>query len=512
MATIPLPGGLEISEEELVRYVWTTGIFMEERLDPLQLELHTMFDGLAPRSRVFILEGRKIGKTYGLLAYMDAFARRRPGSIIRFACETKEQAKLIVIPLLEELQQDCPEDLKWISREHQEGCWVLPHTGSRLYLVGTDDRKQVERLRGPRADLIILDEVCAYSFPDLPYLINSVLSPQTINTGGHIIMCGTPPTSLEHPSIEFINLAKKANLLFTKTLFDNPRLSQDQIVMICKEANPYASDEDIIRILAGTLEGSPSWEREYMCRMVADKEARVTPEFDSRIHVKPTSLLTHAQKYVFIDAGFVRDFFAATFCELDFSTQTMQVRAEYHSLRRSTNEIRTSLQKIENDLKWDQKEYVNTRRFMDPTAHQQIFDFAKGGYYVMPGVKNPGKGQVVVEIRNILKSRRILIDPACKNLISCMDNGIWSSTAKEDFKRSKALGHLDVLDSLAHGTLTLKNMGAWQVAPWDASLDAERKAGGVIVVPGMSSNDAPNLTRKRSLSYTLSKIFTTRRR
>lgn len=498
-------GDQEIEEDDLVRYAWATGNFLEERLDPLQLEFDGMFDHMSPRTKAFILEGRKNGKSYGLFAYADKIARRKREAVIRFVYPTKVQGKEITGPIMDELFADCPEDLRWVNREHQEACWRLPHTGARLYFAGTDDKKQIDRLRGPKSDLVILDEVTTFEPKTLMYLIDSVLWPQTLITGGLTLMSGTPPTSLDHPSVDLIQQAKLDNTLVIKTIFDNPRLTPDIIRQICIEANktPHEirSPEEIDQILAGLKEGTPAWEREFMCRMVPDKDARVTPEFKEELHVKDCYPSHDRIRYVFMDAGHVRHLFGAVFVEVDFYLQTLFVYRDYGKRKQSTGSLKEQFLEIEKSLGWDKG--PTPQRFLDKTAAQQIYDFTASGYYTQAGPKSPGKGQLVVDLRNLLEQDRIVIHPSCKILLASLLNGVWKDTVKEDFRESEALGHLDVLDALAQCCLLLRNTGKWQIKPKSTSTGNDilmRSEDGKYTIAG-SQNSA--LTNPRSVAYTI---------
>ena len=470
---INLPDGQSATIEDLIRHAWTTGEFLEERYDPLQLELDQLYDSLPPRTRAFLLMSRKIGKTFGLMARADKKSRQVPGWITRFAYPTAKQGKTIIAPIMEEMQEDCPADLRWVNREQQDACWMLPHTGARLYLAGTDDATAIDHLRGPRSNLNILDEVTVFS-NNLKRLLDSVLWPQTLTTGGLTLMAGTAPESLDHPSMEQLERARRSGRLYVKTIFDNPRLTQEDIYSICTESNPLCDHDEIVEILAGKRKGTPMWEREFRCKLIPDDGARVAPEFDALLHVNPTSQMYHDLKFVFIDPGHTKDFFGVTFCTLDFSAQILHVHAEYAALRKNTATIRLSLMEIERKLGWNGQRVT---RYIDQTAHQQATDFNSEGYRVTLAPKSPGKGQLVVPMRNLLLSDQIRIAPQCGMLIEQLTNGVWSNTLKEDFKRSPVLGHLDVLDSLAQGCLVLRLTGKWQqnTVPKGVVYDVDRE-------------------------------------
>ena len=459
---ITLPDGTVLTVGELERYAWQTGYFLEERLDPLQLEIDQIITNLKPRTREFLLLARKIGKTYGLLAYADKMARRNKNWIIRFAYPTETQGKTIILPIFNELQENCPPDLKWVNREAQEKCWILPHTGSRLYLAGTDSADQVDRLRGPRAHLIVLDELPTFK-GNLTFLINSVLWPQVMTTGGHIIMSGTPPRTMDHESCIIIDQMRKKGRLITRTIFDNPRLSPETIRVICEEANPEASSEEVDAIMKGEKTGSPDWEREFLVKMVTDENVRVVPEFKELEHVGTCEAPRFTHRFVFLDPGHVKDFFAAVFVVLDFANQRLLVLREHLSKRKATDEILQELKKIETELKWGPDD--NVLRFMDSTSQQQCTDFNSKGYYTQLAVKSPGKSGVVIEMRNRFNADQLIVSPLCKNLIAQLRDGAWKDTAKDDFERTTNLGHLDALDALAQGCMTLQALGKWHQNP-----------------------------------------------
>jgi hypothetical protein len=462
-----LPDGSRVSLEDLKRFAYTTGYFLEERYDDLQLELDQRYEAMVPRTRAFVLMARKIGKSYGLLAYADKKARQNQDFIIRFAYPTETQGKTIILPLMAELMADCPADLRWVNREAQEKCWVLPHTGSRLYLAGTDTADQVDRLRGPRANLIILDELPTFR-GNLQYLINSVLWPQTLNTGGLVIMSGTPPDSMEHESVGIIEKSRAKGRLIEKTIVDNPRLRVEDIRSICEEANPDASSEQINKILAGKAYGTPDWEREFKVRMITDDNLRVTPEFREDLHVKVMDTPQYCHRFVFLDPGHVKDFFGATFVMLDYAGQRVIVKRDYQSRRKATDEVMADLLKIEKELGWDPEKLRGREqfhRYIDATAVQQCTDFRRKGYFVDLAVKSPGKSGVVIQLCNRLNANQVLVDPQCRFLVNQLKNGIWKDTAKDDFERTEHMGHLDVLDACAQGLLTIYELGKWRQNP-----------------------------------------------
>jgi hypothetical protein len=473
---VVLPDGQEVTIEQLNRHRWETGQGLEELLDDVGLELETARLGLPRFARMVALCARKIGKTWWATYVANKVARAKKNAIIRFAFPTKEQGKTIIVPLFEEFQETCPPDLRWVNREAQDGCWYLPHRNARLYLAGSDTADQIDRLRGPRSDVTLLDEFTFFHCR-LRRLITGVLMPQLLSSGGNMICTGTPPESLDHESVQYIEHARKQNRLIKRTIFDNPRLSRADLRLICEEAHPEGTTpEDIEAILDGKKKGSPEWRREFLVELVSDDESRVTPEFDDKKHVAQVEEPHYCLRYVFIDPGYARDFFAATFGFLDFMAQRLVIRREYVTRQKGTEEIREDLLRIEGELGWREKKVI---RPMEGSNPQQRRDFGSYSTQVVP--KSPGKGVLVVPLKNALNGNRVLVDPSCVNLIAQLSHGIWTDKARADFKRGDKQGHLDLLDALATGI----RMVNWRHNPAPAG---ELLQPGLVYVPEVRLN------------------------
>lgn len=472
-----LPDGREYSIEELNRLRWETGLGLEELLDEVGLQLEAARLNLPRFARMVALCARKIGKTWWAIYVANKVARARRNAIVRFAFPTKEQGKTIIIPLMEEFQETCPPELRWVNREAQDGCWYLPHTNARLYLAGSDTTDQIDRLRGPRSDVTLLDEFTFFHCR-LRRLITGVLMPQLLASGGNMLCTGTPPESLDHESVQYIEGARKQGRLVKKTIFDNPRLTRDDLRLICAEAHPEGTTEQEIEdILDGKKKGSPEWRREFLVEMVSDDESRVTPEFDAIKHVGQVEVPSYCLRYVFIDPGYAKDYFAATFGVLDFAAQRLGILREYSTRQKPTEEIRADLEGIERELGWhdsraDGRPHIH--RLMEGSNPQQRRDFGTYSTQVVP--KSPGKGVLVVPLKNALNGGRVMVSPECVNLIAQLEHGVWTDSTKADFKRGDKQGHLDLLDSLATGI----RMVNWRKNPAPAGTFLEP---GMVYVP-----------------------------
>lgn len=130
--------------------------------------------------------------------------------------------------------------------------------GSQVQLLGAD-KNGIEKLRGPKYDLIIFDE--AQKFDKLDYAVKEVINPALLDKKGTLILCGTPS---KYPS----------GLFYEVTRDGSPRVDWDSFHWSLKE-NPYMPSDtwdDIIKDLyaAGLDEEDSGFRREYLGHWVLE--------------------------------------------------------------------------------------------------------------------------------------------------------------------------------------------------------------------------------------------------
>lgn len=446
----------------MIRGAWQTGIGLAElKCHPGQLELFNLQMALPPHGRLFELCSRRWGKTWEEIVLLEVIARTMPKAVIRFAAPTKQQAREIILPNWQLITDDCPPELRAQDRTGSEGCYVWPTTGSRLYLAGTDDTDQIDRLRGPYAHLVIVDEL-GFHHCDLDRLIHSVLAPQLATTRGKLILSTTPPESMAHSAMKFIALARKSGWLVRKNIFDNPLLTDDDRRIICANTNMGETNEDIEKILKGEKKGTPAWEREYLCNEVSDDNLRVVREFDPVKHVAEFPRPTHFTPYTFLDIAFTRDNCAALFCFYDFRTGTLVVEDEWIGRSKSLGQLKDIIVSREVALFGGGHTPV---RYGDGSAlgagilASLTSDF---GLDILPCQQGPTKTYMINGLREFIGANRVKVNPRCTGTIDQLWKGVWdASKAKEDYMRLPGLGHLDALDALCYGVASVD----WQLNP-----------------------------------------------
>lgn len=136
--------------------------------------------------------------------------------------------------------------------------------GSIIYLRGNHDRDDIEKLRGYKAKLVIIDE--AQSQKHLEYLVEDVISPLLADyDDSELILTGTPP---RRPKTYFEKAAKSGKWkVYNWTMIDNPFIP-DAIGEIRRICN-----------LKGVTEEHSLIQREYFGKIAYDVEAQTFAGF-----------------------------------------------------------------------------------------------------------------------------------------------------------------------------------------------------------------------------------------
>lgn len=451
-------GGEKVSRADVLAHLWEQGLIWPWLLREHQKDLFLRQAAMKPLDVLVEVCARRFGKTTETLILAETIARNQPGSIIRYAAPTESMAKTVVLPAWHKILATCPKHLLPMDRTQTERCYRWPN-GSRLYLAGTD--LDPDRLRGSEAHLVIVDEAGFHK--KLKYVVEDILSPQLNDTDGIMIICSTPPDSMDHEFMSYWRAAKKGDFLITKTLLDNTFYSRAKKLKICEGKNPGMTPEEIELIFDRKMEGSPTWEREYMCEMVTDKTRRVAPDFSQIAHVGRQNIRAPAYEtnYVFIDQADGTDFFAAVFATYNFAAKKLFVRAEWMSKKKNSSQIVIELRQIERDL-WGS---AKVQRYSDdPRGGSQRRDMADLYHYpIQTARKSTGARDMMDTLSVHLKADKIVVDPGCVKLIDQMKDGVWavSKTGKADFERSEMLGHCDALNALGMGVRCV----AWHKNP-----------------------------------------------
>ncbi len=432
MSDMPLTDDQSIfTEPELLRVAWERGL-LQHLLRDYQVQL---FDDLwsaieNKECLKFVLNcSRRWGKSTLLCLIAIMYSIKYPGSQIRFAAPTAKALRKITNPIIKMLLASCPQDLKPLYKT-QDGVWVFPN-GSEIHLAGTDNNNS-ESLRGTASHLNLIDE--AGFCDELEYVVQSILIPQTLTTGGTTLLASTPPKT---PAHDFSSIAQEceAEGHYKKyTIYDNESISNEEINLFAKESGGFSST---------------TWKREYMAEFVVDEDSQIIPEWsdDYITEHKVDSLTPFWHRYVGMDLG-VRDFTAVLYAHYNFSDATLYIEDEttIAGEKVTTENLTKELKEKEKLIFGDLKPY---RRVSDNNNLMLLNDLHSAhGMHFLPTGKD-SLDAMVNAVRMMAQKGQIKVHPRCTMLIGCLKYGIWTQK-RDKFGRAKVYKHFDHLAALVY--------------------------------------------------------------
>lgn len=408
--------------------------------------------------------GRQRGKSFAAIAAACGLAQRVPGSIVRYAALTAKSARGIVLPTLAQVLRDCPLDCRPEVAE-LEGIVRWPN-GSVLVWAGTDN-EQFERLRGPRAHLVLLDESAFYS--DLER-VESALLPQLTTTAGRALYLSTPPESAAHPFTRRWNAARAAGRAVHATVNDNPRLGADGVRrLIRQEAARLGLSED-------GLQASTYWRREYLAELVQEESTAAVPGWTPEVQaesVRDVPRPVHFDAYVALDFGF-GDPHGCVFGWWDFAAGKLVVEDELELRGANTSQLAAAVKAKEAQL-WGVDRWAGTLlgaadavtpEFMKEAARQgsevprqpylRVADndplviadlYSQHGLACLPTRKDE-KALAVSDLDEAVRQRRVVVSPRCRRLVEQLATTTWNRARTGWVRTDK--DHGDLLDALVY--------------------------------------------------------------
>jgi hypothetical protein len=421
--------------------LWRSGLISLYYLRNSQLKAYRCLHRF---ERPVLEAARRWGKTTTILIYVIEELIRNPGWVCRIALPFKEQARKVWLPEITKIQDDCPDDLKFVYNTVDSVC--TNPLGSKIFLSGLNEDKG-RGARGTASNIICVDEM---GFVTCPEVISSVLSPQLRTTKGKMILASTPPEDLNHEWYVEKSRAIRDGRFLQKTIYEDETLSPTvlrQIIVDC--GGPDLSYKDCEHLIKtrGSIQ-CPAFQREYLCEPVSDPARLVVPEFSEQIHVVDDSFIRpdFFDCYVGADLGF-HDFTALLFCYYHFEKAALVIEDELVVSGKNSREIVDNAKEIEKRL-WGKKE---PRIRVSDNEIQQLYDMQSLCNYTMVPTRKDDKIAAINALRLRFKGAKgsIRIHARCKNLINQLKTGLWNEQ-RTNYLRSDKSGHLDTIDALVY--------------------------------------------------------------
>lgn len=449
------------------------------------------------RSRYVLECARRLGKTFLLCVVSAEICLAKPKSRVVYGAPTIKDLAEFILPTLEAIHEDAPESCRGVF-DQASGHWRYPN-GSYIHLFGCDDKRKANRGRGPGADLVVLDE--AGFIPILRYVLRSVLRPQTLTTGGRTILGSTPAEEPDHDFTDLAELAEKNGAYSSRTIYQNPRLSQERIAQ-------YIEDDarDDGKSVEEYME-SDDFQREYLAKRVTNKLLVVVPEWEA----KADTLIREVERPEFFEGMTMLDMggadpHAVLFGYWHFPKALLVIEDEL-LLRggENTAELAACIKEKERQL-WGTSLWEGTLRGLkdNPTPEllanmpewmaidydkqaptqpftrwadndlQMIRDlYALNGILFLPTAKDHKQWQVN-NLRLLINSGSIAIHPRCVNLDRHLRSTVWENHKRMGYKRKHG-EHGDLLDALVYGARNIDKQRNPFPAHWGELPDTRRR-------------------------------------
>ena len=380
------------------------------------------------KGKLFVCNcSRRFGKSFWAAKKCLERALGGPNQKIKFASAFANDLEEIIIPAFNFLLEDCPPEIlpEWqVSRKK-----FIFKNGSEIQLIGLD--RNPNGPRGQFCDLFIFEE--AGFINRLDYLYSAVVIPMFKGRPNAMaIMISTPPISPAHPFQIFCKKSEREGAYAKFTIYEDPEIEQ------------YEIDE----LKAECLTES-DWLREFMVEFVIDSNLGIVPEWKKE-NVQDYSkdeYWKYYHKYVSMDLG-VRDKTAALFAVYDFLEAKLFILDEMVMAgpEMTTDKLAVAIADKEKESFGGAEVY---RRVADNNNLLLLQDLTTlHGLTFSPTTKGSLEA-MINRLRLWVKQGKIVISPKFKELIGCLETGIWKKNRKE-FDRSPLYGHFDALAGLMY--------------------------------------------------------------
>ena len=167
--------------------------------------------------------------------------------------------------------------------------------------------------------------------------------------------------------------------------------------------------------------------------------------------VKDWTKPPYADKYVSMDIGF-KDLTFVIFAYYDFKAGKVIVEDEYiiNGPAMTTDKLAYAIYDKENELwSYDNDDVEPYMRISD-TDHIVLNNlYMNHGLSFKPTDKDNNEA-AINDMRMMIGSERIIINPRCKNLIFHLQNATWKDQRRKEYDRSPDAGHYDGVDALKY--------------------------------------------------------------
>jgi hypothetical protein len=273
------------------------------RMSLLKHQLDVLED---PAKSISAICPRRAGKSWTAMSYCFDECLRKPGAHAVIVTLTLKSARNIYWNEIKMFAKRFG-----ISIETYKNELLIEFTnGSQIFMIGAESRAQIEKLRGGKYDLCVIDEAKSYPPDILRELIYEVVEPALLDRDGTMLMIGTPGNILSGPFFEATYPGHRKEAMKdengkdieqkpTSCTFSKPEKhwiehpddeaewSRHTWTLKDNTTTPHAWARACkSRDKKGWTEDNPAWRREYLGEWVASEAAYVY-SYASLAHTEP---------------------------------------------------------------------------------------------------------------------------------------------------------------------------------------------------------------------------------
>lgn len=213
-----------------------------------------------PNTFVSLCTTRRAGKSTAKGAKALEIAEKYPGCEIPYIGLTRDSTERIIWKVLKEFIAKYELPYRAIDSELK----IKTDKGSTIFLIGADQKNFIERFRGAKFPLALIDEVGAFRQGILQTLVQDILEPCISDYQGQIIISGTPGPVPKGFFYEASQLKQHGFTSHFWSVVDNPHL-------------PHITDQWLDEMLKrkGQTRDNPTFRREWLGEWVEDLDALV---------------------------------------------------------------------------------------------------------------------------------------------------------------------------------------------------------------------------------------------
>ena len=188
---------------------------LENSLHPFQKEFL-----ISPKKKKLARCSRRAGKTHLAAVGLISAAVNNDNLLVPYITLSIKNARRIVWTTLREIERQYAFGMEFL----ENSLTVRFPNGSQIIMGGCQDANEIEKFRGPKYALAVIDEAQSIKSSTLATLIDDILEPASLDLDGSIWMFGTPAASAAGFYYDCNNLGKSPWESHAWTLMDNPHL------------------------------------------------------------------------------------------------------------------------------------------------------------------------------------------------------------------------------------------------------------------------------------------------